>query len=371
MKRFLGALILVPATGLADDKPVISVGAYLEAYYQVHFQNPDNRITNLRGYDNRSRTFTLSNVAVDVKGEQGPIAARVVLQVGHTPSTYYLAEPTSTGTRTVDTSSSELWKYVQVATVTAKAPREITIEAGLFSSPIGIEVIAIKDNWNWSHSNVGFGLPSYHAGVLVARPLGGGWTAKLHAYNGWNSVVDNNAFPSVGLSAGYAGEDTNAQVLYFGGVERASGVAEGQAWRHLVDAYVQHAITDTLAVAAQGDAGVEANDFGTSAWLAGVAYAKYTFQPTLYAAVRGDVFYEQVAGGAGAIFWPTDWVASATATLAYQPVAGLSVRLEARHDHAADDVYFGGSVATDPTTMAFVPDRRMQDTLTFGVTGWF
>jgi hypothetical protein len=124
----------------ASPGPTITVGGYLEMYYQAHFQNPANRLTNLRGFDNRSRTFTLSNVALDVNGETGPVTARVILQVGPTGSTYYLAEPVSAGSGSVNASNGELWKYVQQATVTAKAPGELTIEAGLFPSPIGPEV---------------------------------------------------------------------------------------------------------------------------------------------------------------------------------------------------------------------------------------
>lgn len=87
----------------ADPAPdatvaVITVGGYLEAYYQGQVQDSSNRITNLRGYDNRSRTFTLSNVALDVKGEKGPLAARIIVQFGHTGATSYLAEPVSLGT---------------------------------------------------------------------------------------------------------------------------------------------------------------------------------------------------------------------------------------------------------------------------------
>src|SRR5262245_41867383 len=99
------------------DSTKLTVGGYVEEYYQLHFQNPSNDLTNLRGFDNRSRTFTLSNVALDVKGEKGPLTARVILQVGHTPSTYYLAETASPGTGSVDASGSELWKYVQAANV--------------------------------------------------------------------------------------------------------------------------------------------------------------------------------------------------------------------------------------------------------------
>ena len=69
------------------------------------------------------------------------------------------------------------------------------------------------------------------------------------------------------------------------------------------------------------------------------------------------------------IFWPTDWVASGTATLEYRPADNLSLRLEYRHDHAADDVYFGGAVELD-AELTPVPDRRAQDTVTAGITAW-
>jgi hypothetical protein len=356
-------------------KPTITVGAYLEEYYQLQLQNASNRITNLRGYDNRSRTFTLSNVALDVKGEAGPFTGHVVLQVGHTPSTYYLAEPASPGTGSVNASTGELWKYVQAANLTAKAPNDVVIEAGLFPSPIGIEVIPVKDNWNWSRSNLFFGLPAYHVGVMVSHSIATGWTGKLHLYNGWNSVVDNNGYPSVALSAAYASDKTSAQLLYLGGIERPDGAPEGKAWRHLFDALVQTALTDKVSVAAQGDAGFEPNDIGTSSWAAVAGYAKLQLDPKLYAVIRGDYFYEKVAENNGttasAIFWPVKWVAEATATLAYQPIDNASVRLEYRHDQAAENAYFGGDVTTDPTTQAFIPNRKSQDTVTLGITAWF
>lgn len=380
---WIAGAVLVPALALAQPQPdpppppTVTVGGYLEAYYQGHFQNPSNGLTSFRGFDNRSRTFTLSNVALDVKGEQGPISARIVFQIGHTPSTYYLAEPASPGSGSVNASSGELWKYLQAATVSARLPGESVLEAGLFPSPIGPEVIPIKDNINWSRSNLFFGLPFFHTGVTLARPLGGGWTGKLHLYNGWNSVVDNNRYPSVAASAAYASANgrTTAQLLYFGGIERATGAPEGKPWRHLFDAVVQHTVSDELTLAAHADAGVEPNDIGTSSWIAGAVYVKHALGARLYAAARGDYFYEKVAedGSATAspIFWPTRWMASGTATLAYHPVDNVSVRLEYRHDHADSEVFFGGEVAVDPVSSAFVPDRRTQDTATLGVTAWF
>jgi hypothetical protein len=318
---------------------MFTLGVFVEAFYQVHVQNPDNHITNLRGFDNRSRTFTLSNVVLDAKGEQGPITVHVALQTGTTPTAYYGAE--------------QDWKHLQVATLTGKAPEDFVIEAGLFLSPIGPEVIPVKDNWNWSRSNLFVGLPFYHVGATVAHPLADGWTAKLHVYNGWNNVVDNNDSPSVALSAAYETKQTTAQVLYFGGIER------GDAWRHLFDAYAKHALTDDVSVLGHVDAGFEKTDTGTSSWFAAAAYAKYALTPELYAAARADYFYDD-----GAIFWPTRWMSSGTLTVAYQPATNVSIRGELRHDHAKTDVFFGGDVDANP-------NRKQQDTATLGVVAWF
>ncbi len=366
-----------PATPAPIDEPPvkITVGGYIETYYQAHFQNPSNRITNLRGFDNRSRTFTLENVALDLKGEKGPLAAHIIFQVGAVGSTAYLSEPVHLGTPSVNASTGELWKYLQTATITAQLPSDWALEGGLFPSPVGIEVFPIKDNINWSRSNLFFGLPFYHTGVRVSHPLAAGWTGTLFVNNGWNSVVDNNKYPSVSAYAAYASERTTAQVLYFGGIERPTGSPLGQPWRNLFDAYAQYALTDTVTLAGQFDAGFEPNNVGTDWWIAGAVYGKVAVLDELYAAVRVDYFYEGVPEEAGVptggIFWPSPWVAEATATLAYQPVANVSARLEYRHDQADGDSFFGGDVAVDPVTLQFIPDRETQDTLTLGLTAWF
>jgi hypothetical protein len=255
-------------------------------------------------------------------------------------------------------------------TVTAHAPHDVDITAGLFLAPIGVESIGVKDNWNWSRSNLAFGLPNYLTGVTASHALGCHWTGKAGVVNGWNSVVDDNGYPSVLVLAAYANKPTTAQILYLGGIERPTGSPDGQPWRNLVDMIAQTALTDTISVAAQVDAGVESGDLGKSWWAAGAGYVQLALTSELYAAARGDYFYAR-SGQASPIFWPSRWVAEATGTLAYQPVAKVSVRFEYRHDQAASDLYFGGDVIIDPTTNAFVPNRNHQDTFLLGITSWF
>ena len=349
--------LLVPHSARAQK---VTLGGYVETFYQLSFAAPSNHITNLRGFDNRERTFMLSNVALDAKGERGPVTTHVILQIGATPTAYY--------------GSEQDWKYIQLATV-AYTAGDAVFDAGLMPSPVGLEVIPIKDNWNWSRSDLFYGLPFYHVGARAAYKLGGGWTGMVHVYNGWNDVVDNNAYPSVGVSASYASDRITGQLLYFGGVERATGAPEGQPWRNLFDAYATVAITDQVSVAGQLDAGVEPNDIGTSGWLAGAVYGKVQLSPKLYAAARADYFREYVADDgamrAAPIFWPTPWIASGTATFAVQPVDGISVRAELRHDQAKTRAFYGGDVAGDGMTMPYVPNRRAQDTFTLGAVAWF
>src|SRR5262245_24370576 len=117
--RICIALVLVRSAVAAaqPDAPVpaapeVTLAGYVETYYQLNFRRPSNRITNLRGFDNRDRTFTLSNVALDGKGVRGPVTARVILQIGATPSTYYLAEPALAGAGGANATGPEVWKYI-------------------------------------------------------------------------------------------------------------------------------------------------------------------------------------------------------------------------------------------------------------------
>ncbi len=173
----------------------------------------------------------------------------------------------------------------------------------------------------------------------------------------------------------YTRADIAASILYFGGIERARGAAEGRAWRHDFDAHVTWDATPRLSLIAHANGGFQPNQFGVSMWAAGAPYARLRIVDQVSFAVRGDVFYEHAAengsGRASPIFWPAPWVSSGTATIDYRPHERVSFRGEYRHDHAGADMYFGGEVRGDGIATPFVPNRTSQNTLTLGATTWF
>lgn len=360
-----------------SDPPEVTVGGYAETFWSYNFNRPSNGVTNLRGFDNRHNSISLSNVALDASGSAGDVTARVVLQAGLTPNTYYLAEPAAAAAGGVGESDRVTWRNVQQAYGAYNvAGGSVTVEAGLFLSPIGPESLPIKDSWNFSRSNLFYGLPFYHTGVRA------GWQAskavKLTGavYNGWNSVVDNNAGKSLSGQVLLTAGPVTGAVLYFGGPERPTGTPEGAAWRHLGDLWVQIDALERLSVLVHGDVGLENNEVGTNTWAAGALYARVQPVDPLYVVARGDLFTEKAADGAGAIFWPNSaggvgQVASATLTLDYRPADHLSLRLEGRHDTANAPMFFEDTVGVDPATGAPIADARSQDTVTAGIIAWF
>ena len=355
---------------------------YIEAYYSWNFNRPVNNITNYRGFDNRHNTFTLSNAALGAAFESGPVGGKLMLQVGSQPSTYYGAEPVLPGASAANASGPELWKYIQEAYATYKAPlgRGLTIKAGIEASPIGMESFAVHDHWTWSRSNLFFGLPYYHTGLRATYPLNDHLSASVAVLNGWNSVVDNNDGKSVEAHVTYrVPKKATLQLLYMGGVERPASAPEGQYWRNHFDAVGELDVTSWLQLAAQADYGFEPNRFGTARWFAGAAAARAKALDWLFFVVRADRFYEHQASNelgqtSKPLFWNgVEWVSSVTATIDVRPHDNISFRLELRHDQADGLLYFTGDTLTGDGSAAapFLPNARRQETLLLGATAWF
>jgi hypothetical protein len=367
-------LSLVSSWAQAEQAP-LQLGGYAEVLYQWNGNRPANGVTAWRGFDNRHNSFTISNVALDARWDRDDLVGRVTLQVGHTPSSYYQSEPGLKAEGGANASSAELWKYVQQAYAGYRFGGKLTLTAGLQLSPIGPECIAVRDSWNWSRSNLFFGLPFYHTGAQASLAVSSRGTLTLAAWNGWNAVVDANDGKSVSAQFTWNRPDLALSALYFGGVERARGAPEGQPWRHLLDVHATWHATPGLSLLAHGNVGAERNAFGVSSWQAAAVYARVRLAEPLFLALRGDGFREQLArndfGSAAPIFWPAPWVASATATLDYRPHPQVSIRLEYRHDQAGAPIYFGSDALPAVGGATSVPTRSGQDSLTLGVTSGF
>jgi hypothetical protein len=353
--------ILSSAAALAapDD---LTVGGFVESYYSYDTNDPDVGVTALRGFDARNRTFALSLAALEV-GVDGDVArGKVALQAGPTALSYFAAEPVTPAAFGVGATSAAELHVIREAWAGATAPVKggLSVDGGVFLSPVGYDYIAVKDNHAWSLSNLGVGLPFYFTGVRATQDFGQGTTATVSVVNGWNSIVDGNRQPSVMAYVGHAADSGFAlQVLWMGGDEGTGSP------RQLFDGWVQVPLGPVLGFAG-ADTGFEPRDGGLRTWQAAQLGGEWSVTEAWSLTLRGDVFREDGPDGLGGnIFWPTSLLGEGTASLGYRPTKGLLVRLEGRHDRAADPVFHRG---TDPLD---APSATQQTTILLGVAGSF
>ena len=357
----------------------LQFGGYLETYYSFNFNRPSNGITEFRAFDNRHNTFALQAAVADIGWSNRSVAARLVLQAGTAPDTYYAAsEPTLAGTALTPRSTPAAIRFIQQATLAwSPVPRRWTVDAGLFLSPIGPESMPTHQNFTWSHSVLFFALPFYHAGARVQWSPSPAHALRLGVYNGWNNALDNNREKTLGLDYLYTPSTTvSLGAAYFSGVERPTGAPEGRAWRHLLDVFVLWQPVERVHLLLDADVGAEPNTFGFSGWAAGNGAARARLTSWLYTAVRATVFAERRASkngvSAAPIAIPAGRIASGSLTLEARPEKQVSFKLELRRDSASSPVYFRGAVAGDGSmNNPYVPDARGQTTLTLGGTAWF
>lgn len=360
----------------------LTISGYVETVYSYNFNRPSNGITHYRTFDNRHNAITLQNLALDLGWDSKHALARIALQAGHAPNTYYgVSEPNMPGASGTPGSNAELWRYIQQAYVGWHLPGQskvpITLEGGIFLSPLGPEGMATHENWTWSHTQLFFALPFYHAGARLHLQISDRHDLRFGVYNGWNNVVDNN--PQKSLAAEYTythSENFLFNIVYFSGIERPPEAIEGQGWRHTVDTYVIGKPSKHVSLLLRPVAGFEPTRFGTAWYLAGHLGVRIQLAEWMYLATKGVLLREHRAstteGSSAPIFYPTPWMASAIGTADFRPGKHFSLKLEYRHDQAGELLYFAGDVEGDGSDEnPFVPTRTSQNTLTLGLTAWF
>jgi hypothetical protein len=376
-----------PAVPKASDAGTFKPLGAVEFLYSYNFNRPSNGITAFRGFDNRHNSLTLSNLVLGGEYTQQNLTAKLLLQVGHTPNSYYGSEPVGVTGGGAGSSDINTWKYIQEGWLAYKVngvAKGLTLSAGLFLSPIGPEGMLIKDNFTVSRSNLFFGLPFYHTGARAKLQISDRWSSTLAVYNGWNSVTDNNDGKSLSGQLLYENPDKFSwSLLYFGGPERTKGSPEGDgSMRHLLDTWINWGANQRMTVIIHANAGMERNKFGLSSWYAQSLSGQIKWTKFFHTAMRADFFIEVVPNNgnqpvqqtAAPIFWPNEdginYVASLTLNATIQPQDNLFFRLEWRRDMSRTPSYFNHQSVADQNGV-YSLTKTEQNTLTLAATAWW
>lgn len=313
---------LAQSAAPAPAAPSTEIGGLVDVYYDF-YSNKHSGHAPYRNFDTRHNQFALSMAEVwlaKAPTEDSRVGFKFKLNFGAALHNFIHApEP-----------GASAYQNIQEAYVSYLAPagKGLQVDAGMFVTPHGAEVIEAKDNANYSRGLLfALAIPYYHSGVRVSYVASDKVTVMGGLVNGWNNIVDNNTGKTL-MGAVTVKPSSRMSIVgnYMAGPEQ-TGTNEN--WRHLFDGIVSVAATPKVTLTANYDYGREGQGTSTSVHWQGVAgYAKIQATPMIAFTPRVE-FYDDADG------FTTGYVQKlkeVTATVELKASDNLQWRIEFRRD---------------------------------------
>jgi hypothetical protein len=287
---FAISLLAASSAGGAAAAPVLA----LDGSFDGSFVWSDSRPASgrLSGYtvhhvtERPSVTLALLGATLDLRG----FHARLQVGAGEGLTALHAQDPSRPR-------ASEAWRHLVEAWAGYKLPigRGVTVDAGLFSSHIGLEVYPTRDNWNATHSFIAELSPFYQAGVRVSYAFNDRVSAKLLWLNGWNLVDQDRGFRSLGAQLAWSSKVADAALNLFAGPARPGDSSD---YRVFFDFWVKLRPLPRLQVGAVVDAGLDPRPdaTGNDTWYAGGVFLRGQTTSWHAVALRCE-FFEDRDGG--------------------------------------------------------------------------
>ncbi len=336
----------------------LKVEGGVDTYYAFNFNRPVDKANFFPGTGTsakRAQEFGLNLASIGVSLAPEPVGFKALLGVGSSLAVLHAGEPLGIAV------GPEVWYPLQQASVSWVPTEALTLEAGVFPSHIGFEVLQSQANWTYTRAWMGDLSPYYQTGLKAAYAFSDNWSAQLHLINGWQVIGDNNSNPALGAQVAYTSDALYVSLNGFAGEEPVGDV---QGLRLFGDVVATVKVTEQLQLAATVDAAVQERPGQAQAtWWAAGLNARYQVMQPFAVAARAEVFDDRD----GAISGTAQRLAGGTVTLELRPMDPLVFKLEGRHDVSTADVFSTSTLAADGT-----PVRTTSQTLLLaGTTVYF
>lgn len=322
---------------------MLSLHGMVDAYYALNSNRPPDGASFVPGTGTtakRANEFALNMVALEMGASRGPAGARVVLGFGNGMEVLHAAEPVGVAT------GPDVLRNVLTAVVSF-APTQVpglVLELGKFPSPVGMESMLSKDNWNYTRSWMGEFSPYYLAGARASWTFLKHVTAGAAVVNGWQNVGENNPFKSVMTQLTWNSDLLTVSWNTLTGPELPGSEppwtplppSPDNRIRQLHDIILTLRPSPQMQFAVQADAALQHAGSGVwQPWSGLAGYGRFLVAPWLAVALRAEVF----ADPTGAISSTRQLLAAATATVELVPTPFFSFKVEARSDQSSAPVF--------------------------------
>lgn len=336
MKKILfGSALLISTQLIAqeDQKPTLTIGAYVEAYYTYDFNKPaDNNRPGFIYSHNRHNEFNLNLGFLKAAYSADRVRANLALAAGTYMNTNYAAEP-------------GVLKNIYEANAGVKLNKKknFWLDAGIFGSHIGFESAISKDCWTLTRSVLADNTPYYEAGAKLTYTTDDSkWLFSALAVNGWQRIkrVEGNSIMSWGTQIQYKPSD---KILLnystFIGTDKPDST---RLMRFFHNLYGVLTLSDKIGLTVGLDMGTEEKTSagnGSNIWYSPVGILKYTLNDQWTVAARAEYYNDEngVIIGTGT---PNGFqTIGYSLNIDHSPAKNVLVRVEARSLNSKDKVF--------------------------------
>jgi hypothetical protein len=337
-------------TTIEDIKNMLGMSIYLQGGYTYNFLDPDSRINELRGFDQKANTLTLdlAQLVFTKDAPVGGVGYRLKLSAGETAKFIHAA-----GLGNLDDEFDLTEAYIVYV---APLGRGLKFEFGKFATMHGAEVIEARDDMNYSRGLLfNYAIPFTHTGLMIGYPFSDAISVNAYVVNGWDNFNDEGKSKTLGLTVNITPvEQFSAAINLMNGRELL-GTMESN--RFLSDTVLTVKPVKNLTFVVNTDYATQsgaAPDGSDAKWYGIAGYVKYDFSDLFSTAVRAEYFKDP-----DGVRTPTAQTAKeVTLTPEFRIAKNLIIRPEYRHDWS-DQKAFDSRHGTS--------DRKSQDTLALGV----
>ena len=341
---------------------------FVDAYYSYDFNNTNRQergilINGGSPFCSHSsqNQFAINNVLLGVRYNHTLFRASAILHTGTYVQKNYSNEP-------------ELLKHINEAIAGIRVVNNLWLEAGIFSSHIGVESAISKDNINLTRSLMAENTPYFESGAKITYTTNNGkWLLSGLVLNGWQTILafqrPQKAFGTQIQFKPFGDKLLLNSSTYFGPAPIARNILDSTGgiiatdlskggdflMRYFHNFYFTYQLTDNLLVAAAFDIGFQEKtitDKALNTWFNPTIYAKYKLSKLFGINARVE-HYNDRNGIMIATSSPNNFQTTGCAVgVDYSPTEFVMLRVEGKFLAATDEVFFNQvqNKATNNTT---------------------
>lgn len=308
----------------------VGVGGFVDAYYGYNSSQPPDGNNPYFVSSARHNELTINLAYVDIRYRSSRARARLAPAFGTYMDANYATEP---GT---------LRNFLEASIgVLLDSDRGLWLDAGVLSTPFGIESPVSRDHLMYTRSFSSENVPYYVSGVRLSMPLSEKVDLGIYLVNGWQVIQDNNSGKSLVTEISYrAGRHSTFYWNNYLGDERSPQHPDFRT-RYFTDVTFEYASEGKWAVKANAYAGVQERSGQAAApWWQACAVTRYSFTRAFSLSGRVEYFHDPESAIITSVTGTPGFKSGSFGLCANWRLYDHALfRVEARHFFAPEKVY--------------------------------